>query len=104
MSAMSGGGGSFSDMRVVCTYGVGEGCSGAVVCGVQFVLCVCGGGGGGGGWDVVVLWWGMVWSYPCGMFVWESRLVPTFAIWVLWGLTVQCSNTAFLGFPVSLLF
>ena len=45
------------------------------------------------GWDVVVLWWGMVRSYPCSLFVWESWLVPKFAVWVLWGLTVQCSNT-----------
>ena len=29
----------------MCTCGVGEGCSGAVVCGVQFVLCVWGVGG-----------------------------------------------------------
>ena len=58
---------------------------------------VCGGG------NAVILWWGMVWSYPCGLFVWESRLVPTFAVWVLWGLEVHCSGPALSGFLVPFL-
>ena len=49
-------------------------------CGVQLVFCVCR--------DAMVLWWGMMWSCPvmCGLFLWESRLVLTFAVWVLCGL------------------
>ena len=37
---------------------------------------------------------GTVWSYPMTWLFLVGKLVSTFAIWVLWGLRVQCSTTA----------
>ena len=81
---------------------VGEECGRAVVgegafqiCDVWLSLCVCGFGEGCGGTLV-----GNVESFPlaCGLFLWESWLVPTFAVWVSCGLGVQCLNTVCWGF------
>ena len=55
------------------------------------------------GANAVILWWRMVWPYPCGLFVWESRLVPTLVVWVLWGLGVHCSGPALSGFLLPFL-
>ena len=95
----------------MCVCRVGEECGRAVVgegafqiCDVWLSLCVCGFGEGCGGTLV-----GNVESFPlaCGLFLWESWLVPTFAVWVSCGLGVQCLNTVgafFSCFSLSLVF
>ena len=74
---------------VLCMWAVGGECGDTVV--GDGVVC------GGGECDDTVVGDGVV--SPMWI-VWESRLVPTFAVWVLWGLEVHCSGLAFLGFLV----
>ena len=71
---------------------VGKGCGRAVVgegafqiCGVWFSLCVCRVGEGCAGTVVGI---GGVLSTCKRRVLWESRLVPTFAVWVSCGLSV----------------
>ena len=55
--------------------------------------------------DVMELWWEMEGSYPvvCGLFLWESRLAPTFVVWVsLDGVFIV--GTLLFGTFLSLLF
>ena len=64
--------------------------------------------GGGDGhlfWIVLLVGVGLNSSGDTGRdsSCWELVLIPTFAVWVLWGLKVRCLNTALLGFLVSFL-
>ena len=82
--------------KVVCVCGAGEGCDGVVrdsvvwhavvLIWVLAIFCVR---GVGEGCDGIVVGDG---SYPvvCGLFLWESRLVPIFVVRVSFGLCVHC--------------
>ena len=105
---MRGSGRSFSDMSGGGGCRVGKECSKVVVwdglvqmCWGLLFFCVY----VGLGRHVMVLWWEMAGSYPvaCGLFLWESRLVPTFVVRVSFGLSVHCLNAALWGFLLSFL-
>ena len=84
-----------------------------LVYGVQLVLFLWEDGGGDAGYcggvvcgvgDVVVLWWGMVRSLLMQLVCVGKLACSQVCRLGVGGLTVQCSNTALLGFLVSSVF